>query len=355
MVIATESKTAILALTAGGARLAERLAGLLGDVQLYLPERLAQEGLATEVRYFNHWQRAAEEAFHGYRRLIFIMASVIVVRTLAPFLVSKRSDPAVLVLDEQGQFVISLLSGHLGGANLLAERVAKLLGGTAVITTATDVNGVPALDLLAQKLECEIYPMSKVKVFNRLLVEGEPVGLFSQWPLPESLRAGFDYRTKEERNEEKATVYITNKRLWPKDQGLRLLLRPRNLVVGVGCRRGVSREQIISAVKGAFRLAGLSLLSLQAIATVDLKMNEPGLQQAASYYKVPLVEVTRDQIQQLGGCFTPSEFVQEKIGVGGVCEPAAQIVSGRGKLILPKQKMGPVTVAIAEARLWWWA
>lgn len=354
MAIAAESNTAILALTAGGARLAQRLAGFLGDVRLYLPRRLAQEDAAGCVCYFDSWQQAVTEAFKHQRRLIFIMASGIVVRTLAPLLTSKKTDPAVLVLDEQGQFVISLLSGHLGGANLLAEQVAKLLGATAVITTATDVKGVPALDLLAQQLECDVYPANLVKVFNRLLVEGETVNIFSQWPLQESLRLGFNNLTNEQLGGEQPTVYITNRRL-PGTRGLRAVLRPRNLVVGMGCRKGVSREQVISAVKGAFRMAGLSLLSLRAIATVDLKMQEAGLQQAARYFKVPLLEVTREEIQSLDGCFTPSEFVKKQIGVGGVCEPTALVISGRGKLILAKQKMGPVTVAIAEAKLWWWA
>lgn len=354
MAIAVESSTAILALTAGGAQLAHRLAVLLGNVQLYLPRRLERETVNSCTCYFDSWQQTVAEAFQLHRRLIFIMASGIVVRTLAPLLASKKSDPAVLVLDEQGRFVISLLSGHLGGANLLAEQVAQLLGATAVITTATDVKGVPALDMLAQKLSCDIYPAKIVKVFNRLLVEGEKVNILSQWPLQESLRRGFNNLTKEEFAGEQPTVYITNRQL-PGKQGLRAVLRPRNLVVGMGCRKGVSREQVISAVKGAFRMSGLSLLSLRAIATVDLKMQEPGLQQAASYFRVPLMEVTREEIKSLDGCFTPSEFVQKQIGVGGVCEPTALISSGRGKLILPKQKMGPVTVAIAEAKLWWWA
>lgn len=348
---ADQSKTAVLALTFGGAQLARRLAGLLENVDLFLPQRLAG-GEVRDALYFEDWQQTVAEVFGGYRRLIFIMATGIVVRTLAPLLQSKQSDPAVLVLDERGQFVISLLSGHVGGANALARQVAGLLGSTPVITTATDVQGVPAVDLLAQALQCEVYPKGLLKVFNRLLVEGERVNLYCQWPLPSGFDQGFHPISAKEWGSPYPTVNITNRRL-SRGQGLRLLLRPRNLVAGVGCRKGVSGEQIIAALKTAFRQAECSLLSLGALATVDLKMKEPGLQQAARYFRVPLVEVTREQIQQLNGNFTPSDFVQQQIGVGGVCEPAAMIASARGQLILPKQKLGPVTVALAEARLWW--
>lgn len=353
MVIVRENRVAILALTSGGARLAGTLGKLLGDVQLFLPSRLHGKSLPPETCYFENWQQAASEAFQRYNQLIFIMAAGIVVRTLAPLMQSKKTDPAVVVLDEKGQFAVSLLSGHLGGANGLARQVADLLGGTAVITTATDVNRVPAVELFARELDCEVYPARGVALFNRLLVEGEEVRLYSQWPLPPYVTTGFTYKEKIEPAATGAAVYITNKLIGPAP-GPRLMLRPRNLVAGVGCRKGVSPRQVVSAVKAAFKQGGLSLLSLRSLATVDLKMQEPGLLEAARFFKVPLVEVTRQQIEDLNGQFTPSAFVKDQIGVGGVCEPAAITASAQGQLRVTKQKLGPVTVAIAEAKLWWW-
>ncbi|GAB6158360.1 cobalamin biosynthesis protein [Desulfotomaculum varum] len=353
MVTERENKVAILALTRGGAQLAATLGKLLEQAQLYLPRRLYSGCLPPDTRYFDHWQQAAAEVFARHSRLIFIMASGIVVRTLAPLLQSKHTDPAVVVLDEQGRFAVSLLSGHLGGANRLAQTVAGLLGGTAVITTATDVQGVPALEMLAQELACEIYPARRIKLFNRLLAEGEQVTLCSRWPLPPRFRHGFTYLEGCPTDVRGPVVYLTNK-LVPTARDPRLLLRPRNLVVGVGCRKGVSGRQVTEAVKTACRLGGFSILSLQGLATVDLKMQEPGLREAAQYLRVPLLEVTRQQIEALQGQYTPSEFVKERIGVGGVCEPAALIAGGTGRLQLAKQKLGPVTVAIAEAKLWWW-
>lgn len=349
------NRVAVLALTRGGARLAARLEKGMENVHLYLPRRLEGNELPVPAVFFDRWQQAVSEVFSRYSRIIFIMATGIVVRTLAPLLDSKKTDPAVLVLDEKGRFTISLLSGHLGGANDLARQVARVLGGTAVITTATDVTGTQALDLLGKELDCQVYPYSLIKQFNRLMVEGERVALYSQWPLNQEHRQGFTYALMEEKLPEKSpAVYITNQRVHPQQQP-RLLLRPRNLVAGVGCRRGVSMDQIVRAVKAAFKQGGLSLLSLKALATVVIKINEPGLVQAAQYFKVPLAEVTRDQIESLSGQFTPSDFVKESIGVGGVCEPAAIAASGQGKIKVPKLKFGPVTVAVAEARLWWWA
>lgn len=343
---------AVLALTAGGAELAKSLAQGLGKVQLYLPQRLQGLVVSGDTTYFTDWRQMAKEVFQRHQRMIFIMACGIVVRTLAPWLVGKNIDPAVVVLDEKGQFAISLLSGHVGGANELARQVARVTGGTPVITTATDVNGAPAVDLLAQQTSCSPYPASQVKLFNRWLVEGEKVTLFCRWPLPEDLQQGFHYiENLDQLPLTGPVVYLTN-RLTPTTGQPRLLLRPRNLVVGVGCRQGVTLQQVIKAVKTACKLGRFSLLSLACLATVDLKLQEPALQQAAAYFKVPLVAVSREEIAKLEGQFTPSDFVRQKIGVGGVCEPAAMLASSGGQIIVPKQKLGPVTAAIAEARLW---
>lgn len=355
MNIVKDDKIAVLALTAGGARLAEVLAKGLGDIRIYLPKRLQDQHFPVNATYFTDWRQVASEAFKCHRRLVFIMACGIVVRTLAPWLGNKSSDPAVVVLDEKGKFAISLLSGHVGGANQLASQVAQISGGTPVITTATDVNQAPAVDLLARDVNCTPYPASRVKLFNRWLAEGEKVNLYSRWPLPEDLQRGFCYIEKESQfTKESPMVYLTNQ-LVPPTEHLRLMLRPRNLVVGLGCRKGVTLQQVLTAVKTAFRLGNYSLLSLARLATVDLKLQEPALQQAAAYFKVPLVAVAREEIAKLDGQFTPSDFVQQKIGVGGVCEPAAMIASGGGQIGVPKQKLGPVTVAIAEVKLWWLA
>lgn len=359
--MAIENKTAVLALTRQGVNQAHRLYDLLENVQLMVPKRLEQKYLPGDTVYFESLQQLVQGIFPQYRQLIFVMATGIVVRTIAPLLNSKKTDPAVVVLDELGHFAISLISGHLGGANKLTLKVAMLLGSTPVITTATDIHGVTALDTLAKELGCQIYPSAGVKVFNRMLVEGEEIDLYSEWPLPREMYSNFNYFTGENFPRGPFRVYITNKRIKRLTGTTKvgtaaqhLILRPKNLVVGVGCRKNVTGQQVVEAIKSCFRIGGYSIHSLKAIATVDIKMTEAGIVYAAKYFNVPLVEVSKKQIISLDGSFIHSDFVKEKIGVGGVCEPAAMTVSGMGPLRISKQKIGPVTVALAEARLWWW-
>ncbi|GAB6180939.1 cobalamin biosynthesis protein [Desulfotomaculum defluvii] len=352
MAIEMKNKVAVLALTNGGASLAQKLASLLAGAELYLPERLFHAGFSPAT-FYDQWQETVKVVFQKYSQLIFVMATGIVVRTLAPLLQSKGTDPAVVVLDERGQHAISLLSGHLGGANALARRVAALIGGTAVITTATDVVGVASLDMLAKELDCQVYPSQGIKLFNRLLVEGEPVKIVSPWTIRPEVMQGLTVSHPDKCCSQGPVVYITNQLVQHRGEP-RLMLRPKNLIAGVGCRKGVSWVQIVAAIKATFRSSGYSLLSLKYLATVDLKMQEHGLLQAANYFRVPLIEVTREQIKNLSVQYTKSNFVKEQIGVGGVCEPAALIASGMGLIKVPKQKIGPVTVALAEAKLLWW-
>lgn len=348
--MATAVNIAVVALTAGGASLAERISRQLG-VRVYLPVRL-KEITSMSAFYFDNFDLCVEQIFKSHRQLIFIMATGIVVRKLAALLVNKRKDPAVVVMDERANFAISLLSGHYGGANKLANQMAQLTGATPVITTATDVCQRGAVDLLAQKLQCHISPVAKIKVFNRLLVENENINLYSQWLLPVNLN--LKGLTQQAWSKNLAiippAVIITN-RLVPTGRDI-IKLRPRNLVVGIGCRRGVTAGEVMAAVKQVFTQRKLSLLSLKKIATVDLKHDEEGLLRAAAYLKTPLAFVTRDQIASIADQYSHSRIVKKKIGVGAVCEPTAIIASHQGQLIVPKQILGRITVAVAEQVSW---
>lgn len=351
--MAVESNTAVLALTAGGASLALRLAGKL-KAAVYLPERLSKAfNNERYVIYFDNWQEAAVEAFRKHRGLIFIMAAGIVVRTLAPLLQSKHCDPAVVVIDEAGKFAVSLLGGHRGGANDLARRAAELCGATPVITTATDVRGKMAVDVLGEKLGCTVYPPGRVKFFNRLLAEEEKVSLYSQWPLPEELTRGMQVQKWDDAADwgKSPSVIVTNRELKPEGENY-ILLIPLNLVVGVGCRRGVNYQDITGAIIEALSRYKFSVKAIKALASIDIKRNEQGLIKAAEELGVPLHFVTREEINNLDGKYAESDKVRKRIGVGGVCEPAAIQVS-RGKLVIPKQVMGQVTVAAAEQPFMW--
>jgi cobalt-precorrin 5A hydrolase len=348
------NKMAIFALTSAGALKAGKLAQKTGG-RLYLPARLRQKntaitGLPGNIMYFHAFKETVREAFYRYRAFIFVMATGIVVRTIAPLLESKYRDPAVVVVDETGKFAISLVSGHVGGANELARRVAGILDGTAVITTATDVEGKPAVDILAGQLNCIPFPIDRVKFVNRALAEGEPVFLKSRWPLPREAVKGFVTSTPASEGSwqvivDSAPQEVANKSLY---------LMPGNLVIGVGCRRGTSGDLILEALEKVLVDIPGGKWRIKALASIDIKKNEEGIKYAAKHYGVPLKIVSRGEIEELEEVYEESEFVKKTVGVGGVCEPAAIIASNRGRVIVPKRKMNSVTVAVAEEKLWWW-
>jgi cobalt-precorrin 5A hydrolase len=196
---------AVMALTETGSRLAQRLGLALQDCTVYLPARFMDDCDSNcRVRFIKTWNESFKEAFNQHAGLVCIMAVGIVVRSVAPLLSSKYNDPAVVVVDEKGQYAISLLSGHVGGGNQLAVQVAQILGGQAVVTTATDLHDKPAVDMLAKKIDALIEPEKNVRIVNRQLAEGCEVFLYSRWPLLEDIRRGFTWRLYD-----KETLYRT--------------------------------------------------------------------------------------------------------------------------------------------------
>lgn len=292
--------------------------------------------------------------FGRYRGLVLVMATGIAVRLLAPLLQSKKTDPAVVVVDEGGRFAISLLSGHLGGANALARQVAELLGAQAVITTASDVRGLPALDLLARDLGLVALPPRRLTRAAAVLVEGGRFGIWAEehWlkrleqaaaPLPV-----FPITELEPQGWE-GGVLVTSRRLALPGPNW-LFLRPRELVAGVGCGRGVGAVEILRALRLALRLAGRSIASLRCLATVDFKAAEPGLVAAARLLRLELVTFSPGEIGDLLAArpeLSRSQRVAARIGVGGICEPCALLAARNGRLILGKICHARVTVALA--------
>ncbi|HWP95271.1 MAG TPA: cobalt-precorrin 5A hydrolase [Syntrophomonadaceae bacterium] len=367
-----DNRLAILSLTEEGSRLGQRLSRRIEDAQLYIPSRLqANIEENDQVHYFQHWEEAFGQAFDRHSRLVCIMAAGIVVRSLAARMVSKFVDPAVVVMDEKGRHAISLLSGHMGGANQLAREVAAILGGDAVITTATDVQGQPAVDLMAQDMEAGLEPLKNLKGMNRLLAEKEMVYLYSPWPLIAPLRKGFTWQEwpsqPEIGSDEKylhidhpagrflePAVVVTYHTGRLAESPRVIQIRPRNLSVGIGCRRGVAwadMEAAFAEVLGRFHIDPAGVRSL---ATIDMKAREPALERLAEQLEVPILAFTREEIQSLDGSYPSSAWVQENIGVGGVCEPAARLATSQGITLVPKQKSRAVTISVAMEKSWWW-
>lgn len=355
-------KTAIIAVTAGGALLAEKVAASLAvPADVFVKTGRNPHNIGSE---YESLSELVERLFSSYDGLLFIMATGIVVRVIAPYVRDKRFDPAVVVMDEKGQYAISLLSGHIGGANELTQMIAGAVQAAPVITTATDVNHKPAADILAVKLDLAIEPFDQLKVINAAIVNGDRVAFFIDHSLAN--RARYIQRATEmgiplidtselnQTNKYDAAVIISDKELYITKP--HLYLRPATLAIGLGCRKGTSSAEIFTAIGDACKKIGRSAKSIAVIGSTVAKQEEIGLLAAVQQLLVPVEFFTNDQLQKAIDQYqlSTSAFVQKQIGVGNVCEAAA-LMGGQGEaLILPKTTYKNVAIAIAEVRYRWW-
>lgn len=286
--------------------------------------------------------------------LLFIGAAGIAVRGIAPHVRDKRYDPAVIVIDEQGKFCISLLSGHIGGANEMVRRVSAKLGSVPVITTATDVNDLFAVDEFAARNDMTISSMTYAKEVSAALLSGEPVGFWTGFQVKGALPEGVYWADKLEKAWADRTghgggtslgFYISPS-FSRVDFDHTLWLIPKCLVIGVGCRRDTPASKIEKLVNHVLWENSLFTEAIASVASIDLKKDEPGLIEFCRRMEVPLHTFSAEQLQQLQGSFTPSEFVEKTTGVDNVCERSA-VMDGGGSLIIRKTGEDGVTCAVA--------
>lgn len=328
---------AIVVVTRNALELAKRIQSHFPDSKIFAHKVLGyEEGEVIE----GDLKGFTGALFQQYDSLVFVMAMGIVMRCIAPWLQHKSTDPGVVVMDEKGTFAISLLSGHLGGANELTRTIAAKVNAIPVITTATDVQGLLSVDMFAKQHGLMITSFDEVKRLTAMLVNGRKLALVNETALALS---GYDSR-----DEADGLIYITHK----KEVRSRLpfaRLLASNVVAGIGCRRGVPAETIISFVENEVEKLGLDFRCIRSLASIDLKQDEVGLLEAARHWNLPLSFVTKEQINALETDFTRSEFVQSAVGVGGVCEPAAFIIgSEEGRFLLRKFSGSGVTLALFE-------
>lgn len=326
-------KIALFAYSRGGCATARRICAALPEAETlcYTMPRFEEAG------FLPLFGEAYRESFSSADALIFIGACGIAVREIAPYIVSKKTDPAVLCIDEKMQFVIPLLSGHIGGANDLARRLAAALSASAVITTATDVNGKFAVDAWAAKNECVISSMLLAKKVAAEILERD-VPLVSDFPIKGALPGGIVEKTHGALG-----IVIGYRTKEPFAETLRLT--PRVLRVGIGCRRGTAQETIEAAVAAVLSAHQLDPSAVKGVCSIDLKQQEAGLLAACAKHNWPTVFYTAEELRSVPGEFTDSPFVQEMTGVGNVCERAA--MRGAAKLIVKKTAENGVTVAVA--------
>lgn len=353
-------KLAIIAITKGGASLGRRIWEVYPEgADLYLPEKLIMPGDEGAKALGDDLAGEVKKLFKGYKGLAFIMAAGIVVRLMAPLVKDKHRDPAVVVLDEGGQYVISLLSGHEGGANELAEMLAELIGAQPVITTASDVLDTLAVDTLAGRLGALVEDYNEAKKVTAAIVNGESVSAYSD--LDEETLAGkvgrvpgniqfYDSIDEVIQSSPDAALIISPFAISDEIYlSLRpvAVLRPRVLVVGIGCNRGTSPGELQRLFVKTFKEHGLSALSVRNIATISDKEDEAGLIAFAKKQKLDVEFISKEKLREAATPSGPSGKVFEKMGVYGVCEPAALLSAGAETLLVSKKKSKNATIAVA--------
>ena len=279
------------------------------------------------------WTR---ESFPSCNALIFVGAVGITVRSIAPYIRSKAADPAVICMDERGNWVIPILSGHLGGANALARQVAALTGGEAVITTATDLNDRFAVDLWAKKQGMAVLQPERIKLVSSKILRGEELTIDCPYPVsgdvPELVRLAtpgdvlVSYRTE-------------------KTDSLQLV--PRVLTLGIGCRRGTGADTLEGVFRQFCAERGICPEAVSGAASIDLKRDEAGLLRFCESHGWPAAFYSAEALRGSEGDFTASAFVEATVGVDNVCERAAVLASG-WKLVEQKYARDGVTFAAAE-------
>lgn len=347
------SKIAVWVVTPNGLRLSRRLQQRWPSAVVFCSRRLSTHKRAVRAKVFDGLPEALAEHFHHFRAHIFIMATGIVVRSIAPQVRHKTVDPAVVVVDDRGRFAISLISGHISGANMLAHQTAVCLDATPVITTATDINNKPAIDVLAVDRGLKIENPEGIKAVNMALLTDEPLRLHDpdgwlQQLLPNAVAFHADPSTgvSASENPSRPGVWINDTIC---DFGPHILvLRPPSLVAGIGCNRNTSREEIRDLLYQILEQFGLACASLCSLASIDLKADEEGLCALAATIDLPLHFFTSQELARVEDIQTPSATVFKHVGVPSVCEAAAILASRNGRLIVPKHSTKNVTVAIAR-------
>ena len=359
-------KTAIIALTRNGARMARTLAGSLDrDHALFIDRRFRKDDDSGEA-FDLPLRPVVKRAFAGYSSLVLFLSAGASIRLLAPLLESKQIDPAVVCVDDAGSFCVSLISGHVGGADQLAQEVAVCLGARAVVTSASHASGTLAVDLLGREFGWRLKADSTtITRASAAVINSQPIGIWQGagepgwWPdgkpLPGNIAV---YATLEDLA---ASACATALIISDTTSDLETLLadkitvvyRPRSLVIGMGCRRGVPVEELESLLAEALRENGLSAECLAEIATAEIKRGEPGLEQLAERHRVPLSFVQANELNGVfetnpGAITSKSERAHGLVGVWGVAEPAALLTAGASELLVNREKTTRATIAIAR-------
>lgn len=330
--------------------ISSRLAGNAPTGPISLANRSSQHSEAdacpdrqdVDIRVFQRLSDTVTEQFYKFDCHVFVFSTGIAVRVIAPLLESKLTDPAVVVVDDMGNHAVSLVSGHIGHGNRFARHIASLLGATPVITTATDVNHLPAIDLVADRQNLFIETPRTIKAINMAFLEKTKIRLHDPLNLIRPLIPGY---WTDDPSPEHPQVFC-DWRIRPVSRET-LVLRPRILAAGIGCNRRTQQETLLDFYTSALADADISPHSIFTLATSDIKSDEPGILELGKNLGLPIQFYDKKQLLSVKTIQNPSKMVEKHIGVHSVCEAAAILATQHGTLILPKQKTPDVTLAIA--------
>ena len=347
---------AILAITKHGIEIARKIKNKIPAAEIYVP--IKHSDSKSDIHWFtDQTGNIVSRLFKSHDALICIFSLGAVIRLIAPLVVNKKSDPAVLVIDDKANFVISALSGHLGGANSLARLVASFFPKSmAVITTAADVNETVAVDLLGKQFSWEIENYENVTKVSALMVNEEKIGLYQDtgeknWWHMQSLPQNVVQVTNIEDLKSpyfRGALIISDKIITdPVVLDKSVIYRPKSLVLGIGLHWNTSKDTIEEAIQSLMTSHGLSLKCIRNISSINREGKVRGLQEFSEKYHIPVEVYDKNTLAKVE-VPNPSGTVQKFEGTPSVSE-ASSIVSSKGSLIVPKQKFPPdLTVAISR-------
>lgn len=305
----------------------------------YTVDKFSKELKLKSLKSLSLWTKLA---FEKSDALVFIGACGIAVRSVVPYVANKTKDPAVIVIDEKGEYIIPILSGHIGGANNLALEISKIIKGIPIISTATDINNKFSVDSFAVKNNLYIGDMNLAKKISARVLENGKIGFVCGFPIKG--RVPNDLVLKER---EIGIVISFNEKLKPFKETLNLI--PRIISLGIGCRKGISLIAVENLVFKALKENNISIHSLKNICSINIKANEKALIEFSKKYNLEFKTFTPKMLLSLKGEFTKSKFVKEITGVDNICERAA-VLGSLGELIVKKTCENGVTVALAKEK-----
>lgn len=336
-------RAAVISFTRNGATFAKKIVEFLSEESYEVTEAVKCASMKSSISMpLAEWTK---EQFERQDALIFIGAAGIAVRAIGPLLQNKCQDPAVLVMDEKGQFCIPVLSGHIGGGNALARKISEAFGMQAVLTTATDVQDKWAVDVFAVRNHLVISDMKKAKAISARLLEGEILNYCMDAGTPVRGICPKEVRLLTEASEDGPDIYIGiyKHSQWKKT----LFLIPKTVVMGLGCKKGTSTEVLEATIAEAMEQAKIFPEAINSVASIDLKAEEKGILAYCEKYHLNFSTYPAEALSQVTGSFSTSDFVKKITGVDNICERSAVCASDDGTLIFRKYARNGVTVAFA--------